>query len=128
MDKRQLGDRLRGLREAVGRSQEELARDAGVAQPSISKWETGQRLPDRKSITGYARALGVDPLDLMGWVADAAQEELRVSRSETEDLSAKLQELYAETRALIDAIKEDRTSRGLAVVPKSTPKRPRLRD
>ena len=40
-----VGERLRKLREARGWSQAEVARRAGITQPSVSAYERGRGLP-----------------------------------------------------------------------------------
>jgi transcriptional regulator with XRE-family HTH domain len=40
-----LGETLRKARERIGESQAEFAKRFGVAQPVLSRWETGQARP-----------------------------------------------------------------------------------
>jgi len=56
-----LGERLKHSREALGISQAELARKAGMTQGSIGNLETGTR-KSAKNILVIAHALGVDPM------------------------------------------------------------------
>ncbi|MGM9631238.1 helix-turn-helix domain-containing protein [Butyricicoccus sp.] len=41
-----ISDRIRELRRARGISQEELAEEIGVSRQAVSKWESGQSVPD----------------------------------------------------------------------------------
>ncbi len=57
------GDYIRDLRETTGKSQGEVAIDAGVSQTLLSYWETGKRLPEVTSSTilkNLAKALNED--------------------------------------------------------------------
>ena len=40
------GERLQALRKAKGLSQEQLAEGIAVSRQAVSKWETGESLPD----------------------------------------------------------------------------------
>lgn len=71
-----VGQRLRDIRERRKLTQEQLARDAGVTQPSISELETGET----KEISGpvlisISRALKINPIWLM---TGEGQEELNI--------------------------------------------------
>lgn len=57
---RELGQRVRVLRNQTGLTGAQLANRAGVAQPTISKIETGRMLPSSEVISRIAEALGVD--------------------------------------------------------------------
>lgn len=60
------GSRIRELREARELSQRELARRAGVRQPSLSAIENGQaKRVDVVMLEDIAKALGVDLVDLL---------------------------------------------------------------
>lgn len=43
---REIGARLRKIRQLSGATQERVCAALGVAQPTWSKWESGQRVPD----------------------------------------------------------------------------------
>lgn len=59
------GERLRQLRRERALSQRDLSRMTGVAHDSISQLETGQREAQPKTIRKLAKALGVEPKELM---------------------------------------------------------------
>lgn len=46
----QLGEKLQLLRSKNGMSQEELAERLGISRQSVSKWESGQSVPDLKKL------------------------------------------------------------------------------
>lgn len=67
--------RTQELREALGWSQAELAKRAGVRQASISAIETGQTSGiDFALLEGLADALGVDPGFLVGRASSDGRE------------------------------------------------------
>ncbi|GGO29012.1 hypothetical protein GCM10010116_58160 [Microbispora rosea subsp. aerata] len=57
---RELGELLRRLRKDAGLTGKELAQRAGVAQPTISRMETGQLLPTPETVDRVAAALRLD--------------------------------------------------------------------
>ena len=60
------GDHLRGLRKQAGLSQRELAMQAGIDFTYLSKIENGRVAPPGEAtMRALARALGVDPEDLL---------------------------------------------------------------
>ncbi len=56
---------LRTLREARGLTQAEVARKAGLTQPSISKYETGKREVTLGTAMRLAAALDITPCQLI---------------------------------------------------------------
>lgn len=58
-------DQLRALRKRRRLSQAKLAELVGVEQPTIQRWESGNRLPDLDSLHSLAKALGVSPGSLL---------------------------------------------------------------
>ncbi|XVQ86187.1 helix-turn-helix domain-containing protein [Microbispora siamensis] len=57
---RELGELLRRLRKDAGLTGKELAQRAGVAQPTISRMETGQLLPTPETVERVSAALHLD--------------------------------------------------------------------
>ena len=43
-----LADKIMALRKKCGWSQEDLADQLGISRQSVSKWESGMSIPDRK--------------------------------------------------------------------------------
>lgn len=54
-----MADRIQKLRKEKGISQEELAQNLGVSRQAVSKWESGQSLPDLDKVIGMSDFLGV---------------------------------------------------------------------
>lgn len=63
-------ERLKELRNKEGLSQAELAKQLGVAMDTISKWETGERLPRDKYYAQLAEVLDVPITYLVGVTDD----------------------------------------------------------
>lgn len=63
-----VGHRIKAQREALGISQDELARKLGYqSRSSINKIESGERDLPQSKIKAIADALGVSPSVIMGW-------------------------------------------------------------
>ncbi|GAA4056921.1 helix-turn-helix transcriptional regulator [Microbacterium laevaniformans] len=62
---RTLGENLRLLRHARGRSQQEFAHDLGYDRTYLSSVERGERNLTLDSVSKLADQLGVEPLDLL---------------------------------------------------------------
>ena len=56
---------IRTLREIKNLTQAELAKQIGVSDKAISKWETSKGLPDISLLQPLAKALGVSVIELM---------------------------------------------------------------
>lgn len=56
-----IGLNIKRLRQLRGRTQSQLAADAGIIQPRISQIENGLRLNSPDELQAIARALGVAP-------------------------------------------------------------------
>lgn len=54
-----IAERIKGLRKSKGLSQEELADRIGVSRQAVSKWESGQNVPDPDKIILLSGALEV---------------------------------------------------------------------
>lgn len=54
-----MADRIQYLRKTNGISQEELAGKVGVSRQAVSKWESGQSLPDLEKIISMSDYFGV---------------------------------------------------------------------
>ena len=65
MDRYVTGGMIRGLREKRKMTQEELAAKLFVSGKAVSKWETGQGLPDITLLEPLAAALGISVIELM---------------------------------------------------------------
>ena len=65
MDSYVTGAAVKGLREARGLTQAELAARIDVSSKTVSKWETGKGLPDISLLEPLAAVLGVSVMELM---------------------------------------------------------------
>lgn len=65
------GERLKALRKTAGMSQEQLAHVAGVERAYVSSAETGRRNSQLTTIYRLAKALGVDPGELISGTGGA---------------------------------------------------------
>ena len=68
--RKKFGKKVRQLRRARGLSQEELAFRAGVHRNYLGGIERGERNPALDNIAAIARALGVDPSELLRFERD----------------------------------------------------------
>ncbi|MBR4099127.1 MAG: helix-turn-helix domain-containing protein [Clostridium sp.] len=73
MDQEKFGTLLRQLRKERGLTQLCLAREIGVSNKAISKWETGQGCPDVSLLPELGRFLGVDLESLLSGSLDSKQ-------------------------------------------------------
>lgn len=53
-------ERIFQARKAKGMSQEDLAEAMGVSRQAVSKWETGDAMPDMEKLIALCRVLGLD--------------------------------------------------------------------
>lgn len=65
LTKAEFGRRLYKLMVAKGWHQSELARRADLPRDSVSVYVRGKSLPTQQSLAALAKALGVDPLELL---------------------------------------------------------------
>lgn len=61
-----IGTNIQQLRKAAGLSQEQLADMIGVSRQAVSKWETGQSLPDVDKLLLLCEAFQVSADELIG--------------------------------------------------------------
>ena len=64
-DQKVLGDNIRRLREEAGMTATELSIQAGITASKLSVIENGEGNPQYRTICSLARALKVEPSDLM---------------------------------------------------------------
>ena len=67
------GKRLQKIRTGLGLTRKELADRMYVSPPTVSRWESGDRLPDVDMIAHLAECLGVEPGELLGWGEEAGE-------------------------------------------------------
>ena len=59
LDNRTVGKTIAALRQANGMTQQKLAATMNVSHQAVSKWETGQALPDMQTMLDLSRLFGV---------------------------------------------------------------------
>lgn len=59
-------NRIKACREAKGVSQKEMSIDLQTPQPVISRWETGERTPSKRSLSALSDYFGVSTDYLLG--------------------------------------------------------------
>ena len=79
-----LGDRvgraIRTRRKALGRTMQDVAREADLSQPFLSQIERGQALPSMRSLDRIAHALGTSGISLLsGEASNAGVDVIRVN-------------------------------------------------
>lgn len=65
IDAKQLGRRIRQLREERGLTQEKLAYECGWSKSYLSEIEAGKKLPSLSALGEFADRLGVPAFDLL---------------------------------------------------------------
>lgn len=92
-----IGNSLYNARKRKGLSQEAVAEKLGVSRQTISKWETGETLPDIRQAKGLAALYGLSLDELIAFDADV-QEVEDVVRRTTQETSDKVDwaKLWAE--------------------------------
>ncbi len=65
-------DNLVSMRKLHGMTQEDLAEAVGVSRQALSKWESGETVPDLEKSALLAEALGVTLDDLVNFDSDSA--------------------------------------------------------
>lgn len=97
----EIGDRIRRRREALGMTQDELARAAGYkSRSSINKIEVDGRGLPQKKIVDIAKALKVTPSYLMGW----EDEEVATLTAMQEEVMSKFLLLTEEHQMVVKSI------------------------
>lgn len=106
-----LKDRLKALRAETGFSQEMVAEQLGVSRQAVTKWETGQTLPNRENLSALAELYGVSLNDLIeeraGWVREGEDNPIIREGNTVLALSGQVGALYACTWALYNGLRSD---------------------
>lgn len=89
---RNLGHRIRARRRGLQETQRLVAKQVGVGQATVARWEAGDLVPPFEHLLRVAAALGVSPQFLLLGEADAEQAKVLG----LPELLAELLELYGE--------------------------------
>ena len=84
-----LGESLFGARKNKGLTQEAVAEKLGVSRQTVSKWETGETLPDIRQSKRLAALCGVTLDELIDFDAGVREIQEVIERT-TEETSAKI--------------------------------------
>ena len=76
----ELKDRIAAVRKAAGLTQEQLGELVGVSRQAVSKWESGQTVPDAATIAQLCEALHVSAVRRSGLYAAGHLSLLRAAR------------------------------------------------
>ena len=74
-----VADRIRAAREKAGLTQKQLGEAAGIAEPTIRRYELGRLNPKIETLENLARALGCSALELKYGAPEERTEERRCS-------------------------------------------------
>lgn len=66
-----LANALRKTREARGQTQEQVGEELGTTKPNISRWETGETVPEPPFYDALERYLGVSRGVFSEWLREA---------------------------------------------------------
>lgn len=78
VDKKEVGSRIKALRDAKKMTQAELSRLVGRSRPAIAQWEEGHASPDLGYINALAFYLNSTPQYLAFGISTTAQDSFRV--------------------------------------------------
>jgi transcriptional regulator with XRE-family HTH domain len=115
LTKQEFGRRVYRLMIEKGWNQSELARQAGLTRDAISKYINGLSLPAPQSLEGLAKALDVEPTELLPNYVESAIEHdnpavnLRVSGADMTKAWLTINRLvsYATGAAIIELLRRD---------------------
>lgn len=98
-----LSEQIAGLRRERKITQEELAGFLGVTKAAVSKWETGQTMPDILLLPQLANYFGITIDELIGYEPQLSPEQIRSCYQGLCDAFAKLSfsEAMEKTRSLV---------------------------
>ena len=54
-----IGNKIQSCRKRAGLSQETLARELGISRQAVSRWETGEAIPDTEKVIQLSRLFQV---------------------------------------------------------------------
>ena len=91
--KNPLSNRIKELREALGLSQMELAKKAGLAKPLISMIETGDRFPSEDVLEKLCLAFGVTEEEILNEEVKAKALE-QIKEAETRGVLTAYRKIY----------------------------------
>lgn len=92
MNQEKIGELLKTLRKKNGKTQEEVARDLYVSQKTISRWESGESLPDISIICDVASYYGITVDELLNGAVNSKDNVITSNKKEIESKNIDIQE------------------------------------
>ena len=93
---------VKELRKKAGMQQKELALTIGVAQPTVSEWESNKKDPSGDRLKKLSELFGVDELVILGkGVVDLSAQTDAPQTAEARIVSAGMDKLQKEQREMI---------------------------
>lgn len=102
-----IGERIKAARKNAGMTQKQLGELAGIAEPTIRRYELGKLNPKFETLAKIAEALKVNPADLDERLTISLREEGQMKPWEN-NFGARDPTAYAATKAITD--EEERVS------------------
>lgn len=88
-------DRIKARRLELGMTLDDVAKLVGVSNPTISRWESGAIVNQRRDkIELLAKALHLSPGELMGWSSDGEESPISVSFNDLSTTEQRLIQSY----------------------------------
>ena len=94
---------VKELRKKRGIQQKELALEIGVAQPTISEWESNKKDPSGERLKRLAEYFGVDELVILGRGLYISEDPKTAGKSETDQIIGRLLEQLGNQPKTVEA-------------------------
>lgn len=88
-----IGKKIREARNRCGITQGELAKRIHVSLDTVSRWETGKRIPRAEDIANIATTLGIPVGSLMGEMPASGQGKIMLNAMELKDAIKEIREM-----------------------------------
>ena len=84
-----IGDKILSCRKKAGLSQEALAQELGISRQAVSRWETGEAVPDTEKIIQLSRLLEVTTDYLLLDEVEEPQTEVPAAKTQSDAVKEK---------------------------------------
>ena len=102
LDNRTVGKTIAALRQANRMTQQQLAATMNVSHQAVSKWETGQALPDMQTLLDLSRLFGVTIEQLL--LGDIPEARLHPREADPEKPQAPAFDLRSAVEGMVNGI------------------------
>lgn len=99
-----LAEKIIKLRKQVGWSQEELAEQLDVSRQSVSKWESGNSVPDLKKIVKLASLFSVSTDDLLTAESDAMDTHYQPHTNAVKQINLQQALSYSDSKMVVSVL------------------------